>query len=223
MGNSIYHSALIYNRLVQLGLCQFFSKILIKHILAIMTAALTYGYRGKTTNFGDCSPCHCTTVAHFLNCGRWDDTKLEDILKGSVIQTVYGEALRFGKPVLCIVDDTIALKTKPSSRALHPIEDAYFYQFHLKHRQDYGHQTVSVMLSCNGLALDYAVIMYDKTRSKIQIVQDIAKELPVPPFSSFFLCDGRYTFCRCHLFIYRERLFCHRCVENEQGTLSCRI
>ena len=193
MGNSIYHSALIYNRLVQLGLCQFFSKILIKHILAIMTAALTYGYRGKTTNFGDCSPCHCTTVAHFLNCGRWDDTKLEDILKGSVIQTVYGEALRFGKPVLCIVDDTIALKTKPSSRALHPIEDAYFYQSHLKHRQDYGHQTVSVMLSCNGLALDYAVIMYDKTRSKIQIVQDIAKELPVPPVPSFFLCDSWYT------------------------------
>ena len=166
-----------------------------------MTAALTHGYRGKTTNFGDCSPCHRTTVAHFLNRGRWDDAKLADILKGAVIQTVYGEALRSGRSVFCIVDDTIASKTKPSSRALHPIEDAYFHQSHLKRRQDYGHQAVSVMLSCNGLVLNYAVIMYDKTRSKIQIVH----------------------FYRCHPCIYRERLFCHRCVENGQDTLSRRI
>ena len=36
-------------------------------------------------------------------------------------------------------------------RALHPIEDAYFHQSHLKGKQDYGHQAVAVMLSCNGI------------------------------------------------------------------------
>ena len=36
----------------------------------------------------------------------------------------------------------IASKTKPSLQALHPIEDAYFYQSHLKGKQDYGHQAV---------------------------------------------------------------------------------
>ena len=41
-----------------------------------------------------------------------------------------------------------ASKTKPSSQALHPIEDAYFHQSHLKGKQDYGHQAVAVMLSC---------------------------------------------------------------------------
>ena len=35
--------------------------------------------------------------------------------------------------------------------------------------------------------------MYDKTKSKIQIVQDIASELPDAPVPSFFLCDSWYT------------------------------
>ncbi|MCI9103452.1 MAG: hypothetical protein HFG47_09125 [Lachnospiraceae bacterium] len=45
---------------------------------------------------------------------------MEDLIKASVIQTVYGEALRSGKPVFCIVNDTIASKTKPSSRLCTP-------------------------------------------------------------------------------------------------------
>ena len=100
---------------------------------------------------------------------------LSDTLKRSVIEIIYSEAARTGKPVFCIVDDTIASKTKPSSRALHPIEDAYFHQSHLKGKQDYGHQAVSVMLSCNGIVLNYAFVLYNKSISKIDIVQDIAK------------------------------------------------
>ena len=88
-------------------------------------------------------------------------------LKRSVIEIIYSEAARTGKPVFCIVDDTIASKTKPSSRALHPIEDAYFHQSHLKGKQDYGHQAVSVMLSCNGIVLNYAFVLYNKSISKI--------------------------------------------------------
>ncbi len=91
------------------------------------------------------------------------------------------------------MDDTISSKTKPSSRALHPIEDAYFHQSHLKGRQDCGHQAVAVMLSCNGIVLNYAIVMYDKSKSKVKIVQEIADELPVPPVVSYFLCDSWYT------------------------------
>ena len=75
------------------------------------------------------------------------------------------------------MDDPIASKTKPLSRALHPIEDAYFHQSHLKKKQDYGHQAVAVILSCNGIVLNYAFVMYNKSISKIDIVQNIAKEL----------------------------------------------
>ena len=91
------------------------------------------------------------------------------------------------------MDDTIASHTKPSSQALHPIEAAYFHQSHLKGRQDYGHQIASVMLSCNGITLNYAVVLYNKTKSKIQIIQDIAAELPIAPVVSYFPCDSWYT------------------------------
>ena len=49
------------------------------------------------------------------------------------------------------------------------------------------------MLSCNGVILNYAFVMYNKSISKIDIVQNIAKELPVPPVMSYFLCDCWYV------------------------------
>jgi hypothetical protein len=118
---------------------------------------------------------------------------LESLIKAEVVGIIYKEAIMSGNPIYVIVDDTISSKTKPSSQALHPIEDAYFHQSHLKSKQDYGHQAVSVMLSCNGVTLNYAVVMYDKTKTKIQIAQDIAAELPQAPVLSYLLCDSWYT------------------------------
>lgn len=140
-------------------------------------SSFIYNQFKKTTDFAKNSSCHRTTIAHFLNSGKWDDSLLSDTLKCSVIEIIYSEAARTRKPVFCIVDDTIASKTKPSSQALHPIEDAYFHQFHLKGKQDYGHQAVAVMLSCNGIVLNYAFVMYNKSISKIDIVQLICKKL----------------------------------------------
>ena len=193
MENSIHHSELLYNCFKKLNLCRVFPQTTMKHIMTILISVFSLGYHGETIDFERYSPCHRTTVAHFLNKGKWDDSKMEDILKSTVIQIIYQEALRSGKTVFCIVDDTISSKTKPSSRALHPIEDAYFHQSHLKGKQDYGHQAVAVMLSCNGIVLNYALVMYDKSMSKVKIVQEIAKELPIPPVVSYFLCDSWYT------------------------------
>lgn len=116
--------------------------------MSILISIFLLGYHGKTTDFAKNSSCHRTTIAHFLNSGKWDDSSLSDTLKRSVIEIIYSEAARTGKPFFCIVDDTTASKTKPSSQALHPIEDAYFHQSHLKGKQDYGYQAVAVMLSC---------------------------------------------------------------------------
>jgi len=144
------------------------------------------GFKGKTVNFEQSGLCHRTTVAHFLNHGKRDDSRLEDTLKQAVIDIICHEAAVTGKQFFCIVDDTVSSHTKPSSKALHPIEEAYFHQSHLKRKQDYGHQAVAVMLSCNGLILNHAVIMYSKSKSKINIVLEIAEELPVPPVISYF-------------------------------------
>ena len=49
------------------------------------------------------------------------------------------------------------------------------------------------MLSCNGIVLNYAFVMYNKSISKIDIVQNIAKDLPVPPVSPiFFVTAGMF-------------------------------
>ena len=96
---------------------QIFSNRVIGHLMSILISIFISGYHGKTTDFAQNSPCHRTTVAHFLNSGKWDDSLLSDTLKRSVIEIIYSEAARTGKPVFCIVDDTIASKTKPSSRA----------------------------------------------------------------------------------------------------------
>ena len=97
---------------------------------------------------------------------------MQDVLKSSILQAIYREAQRSGQPIYCIVDDTIASHTRPSSQAVHPIEAAYFHQSHLKGKQDYGHQAVSVMLSCNGIVLNYAFVLYNK-------LSELAAELSV--------------------------------------------
>lgn len=193
VANSIHHSNSIYNYFKSLKLGLFLSDVYLNHLMTILVSVFLRGYRGKNIDFAEVSSQHRTTTAYFLNHGKWDDSALQDILKSSVIQIIYRKAQLSGKPVFCIVDDTIASHTKPSSQALHPIEAAYFHQSHLKGCHDYGHQVVSVMLSCNGIILNYAVILYDKSKSKIHIVQEIAKELPTAPVISYFLCDSWYT------------------------------
>lgn len=49
------------------------------------------------------------------------------------------------------------------------------------------------MLSCNRIILNYAVILYGKSCSKIQIVQEIAEKFPAAQVISNFLCDSWYT------------------------------
>ena len=206
MGSSIHESSAIFNALRKFSICEAFKYTVVKHIVAMLIAVFSFGYKGKTVQFAQASSCHRTTVAHFLNKGKWDSDLLETLLKRSVVQTIYEEARRTGKPIHCFVDDTISSKTKPSSQALHPIQDAYFHQSHLKKKKDYGHQAVAVMLSCNGITLNYAIVMYDKTKSKIQIVQEIASELPVAPVPSFFLCDSWYT-CSKVVAAFRQKGF----------------
>ena len=193
MGNSIYDSDVIFKLFLEFGLTKFYRRIVLGHIMSIMIAVFCVGYKGKISQVSDASPKHRTTVAHFLNHGDWEEEALTRLLKEAVIRIIYKMAVLTGKPIICIADDTISSKTKPSSRALHPIEDAYFHQSHLKKKQDYGHQAVAVLLSCNGITLPYDIVLYDKTKSKIQIVCEIANELPVAPVLSYFECDCWYT------------------------------
>ena len=67
--NSIYQSGILNNQLKQLNLCRIFPYTVVKHVLAILISVFSSGYHGKTKDFETYSPCHRTTVAHFLNKG----------------------------------------------------------------------------------------------------------------------------------------------------------
>lgn len=189
----IQYSKSLYNYFKQIKLTEFLSDVYIKHIMTIVLSVFIAGYKGKTINFECVSEHHRTTVAHFLNNGKWDSDRVQNIIKSTIIDIIWQESIKTGKPIYCTIDDTIASHTKPSSKALHPIEDAYYHMSHLKGCQDYGHQAVSVLLECKGIVLNYAIIMYNKTKSKIEIAKNIANELPQAPVKSYFLCDSWYT------------------------------
>ncbi len=126
IANSIQHSNTVFNCFKKFKLGLFLSDVYLRHLMTIIISVFLYGYHGKV------SSAHRTTIAHFLNHEKWDSDTLQDILKESIIHMIYQEAMRSGKPIFCMVDDTIASHTKLSSQAEHPIEAAYFHQSHLK-------------------------------------------------------------------------------------------
>lgn len=190
---SLRQSEEICKALKSISLGKILSDVYLEHISAIVHSVFMLGYKGKIVHTSLFSEKHRTTVSHFLNNGKWDSLRLEKALKKEIIDRIYGESRKSGAPVFCIVDDTIASHTKPSSQAKHPIEAAYFHQSHLKKRQDYGHQAVGIMLACNRIVLNYAIALYDKADSKIEIVRNIIKDLSRPPHKGYFLCDSWYA------------------------------
>ena len=193
MNKSIHYSEEICNCLKAQNIAQKLSDYVLGYVISIIISIFCAGYKGKTVDFEKHSNRHRTSISRFLKSERWDDHVLETAIKQVVLKTIYDESRNSGKPVLLIIDDTIASKTKPSSSASHPIESAYFHFSHLKGKQDYGHQAIGIMLSCNGITLNYGIIMYDKSKSKIELVKEIAEELPMAPNSSYLLCDSWYV------------------------------
>ena len=61
----------IYNQFKKLNLCKFYSNRVINHLMSILISIFISGYHGKTTDFAKNSSCHRTTIAHFLNSGKW--------------------------------------------------------------------------------------------------------------------------------------------------------
>ena len=74
LANTIHHSSFIYNQFKKLNLCKSFSNRVIGHLMSILISIFISGYHGKTTDFAKNSHCHRTTIAHFLNSGKWNDT-----------------------------------------------------------------------------------------------------------------------------------------------------
>src|SRR3712207_8979986 len=69
---------------------------------------------------------------------NWDENLLINALKSKVIDLIWNKSEKSQKPIYLIIDDTISEKTKPSSKAVNPIEKCYFHNSHLKRKTVYG-------------------------------------------------------------------------------------
>lgn len=139
-------------------------------------------------DFARYSDRHRTSLAHFLNKGKWNPAALEKALRESVIKKIYQHFRETKQPVLCIIDDTNASKTRPSSQAVHPMEATSNHMSHLKGRMDYGHQTIGVMLACGELVLNYAILLYDK--SQLRSATGIRRFWLLMSLTHFLCCVG---------------------------------
>ncbi len=193
MNTIIHHSEEICKRLSENNLLESVKTVSEAYVVSIMKSMFQAGYHGKTVDMERCNDRHRTSISRFLRNESIIDDALELSMKQRVTKIIYDESKTSGCPIFIITDDTICSKTIPSSKAKHPIEAAGFHFSHLKRKQDYGHQAVAVLMSFNRFALLYDTIRFDKSVSKLDIVKQIAEELPKAPIPSYFLCDSWYV------------------------------
>ncbi|MCL2026634.1 MAG: transposase [Leptospirales bacterium] len=179
----------------------YFTKPQVRHLQAIIVAMMLKGFSGKMIDVAEMS-CHAhrTCIGRFLDSGGWNEEYLMQAVKKHVVNTIWQEARRMGKPVYIIIDDTIYEKAKPSSQVKSPIYGCGFYKSHLKNKMVYGQQFVSCMLRCEDLVLPYDIVLYEKStdendtaRSKIGIACGIIKSLPSPPYGGYVVTDSWYS------------------------------
>ena len=153
------------------------------------------GYKGTVTDIVALSLADCrrTTFGKFLSEGSWNINYAWKGIKKFVISEIV-EKSSSETPIFVIYDDTIAEKTMPSSKAKNTIQETSFHHSHLKHKQVWGHQLLTTMLSNGKKVLPYSIQRYQKgEKSKIEMVCEIASTLPSPKGPAYGLCDSWFT------------------------------
>ena len=148
----------LYKFFKQLNFDLYLTKPQLKHLESIMNAMISKGFNGKISDIAELAPArHRTSISRFLSSDSWNEKLLERALKAYVVELIWTRAKETKKPIYFIIDDTISEKTKPSSKAINPIEKCSFHNSHLKGKNVYGHQILVSLLSCDGLVLPYSI------------------------------------------------------------------
>lgn len=157
-------------------------------------ASLQKGNTGKTTDFEELKSVHRTTYGHFLSKGKWDDKRVEDTQKRESFHTMSRLAGETNMPICVSIDDTIVKKTKPSSHAKHPTEEAGWNYSHLEQKVVYGYQIHATLLGCGDANVPYAIQRCCSDRgTKNDMTIDIINGLPDTLSPVYFLMDSWYT------------------------------
>jgi hypothetical protein len=179
----------------ELNITENFLKPQIKNMMAFIVSMMLDGFHGKLINVSDFAlNTTRTPITRFLNSMAWDDQMLLNAMQQYAIKRIWEKSVETGKPIYIIIDDTIAEKTKPSSKVQHPtIAGCSFHRSHLKQETVYGQQFVSILLECDELILPYDTILYNKKTSKIKIAENAILSLPYPAKKGYVLADSWYS------------------------------
>jgi hypothetical protein len=194
--NSIISNPLsLDNFFEELNFNFYLTKPQIQHLKDVVHSIFLDSYQGKINDISKLiSIKHRTSVTRFLSKSKWNEQLLFNSLKLKAIDLIWTRSKQTQKPIYVIIDDTISEKTKPSSKAINPIEKCSFHNSHLKKKSVYGHQIVVALLSCDELVLPYYLEIYDKnSMSKIDMATNLIASLPKPVNKGFVLCDSWYS------------------------------
>ena len=108
----------------------------LKHISNIIISSASKGFSGKITDMEEYSENHRTTIAHFLNKGKWDSDGVSETLSAEVYKHIYQN-----EPIVFVsLDDTVNEKHKASEKTRNPMDEVNSVYSHLKGGFVYGHQ-----------------------------------------------------------------------------------
>ncbi len=124
----------------------YYTKTVVKHLKEFIVAATFKRFTAKTIDIAEVSVNHRTTIGHFLNKGVWDKKYVDNVIKKEVIRFMLNQSNNSGQPIFVSTDDTVNKKTKPSSQAKSPIENASFHHSHLLGKTVWGHQVLTTMI-----------------------------------------------------------------------------
>lgn len=197
-----------------------YRQIVMNKIIAILTAMAIKGFTAKMTDIAEVAQCHRTDVSYFLSKSPWDDEPIKAMIKSESFKYIEQLSAETGAPIFVSHDDTVNCKTKPSSKALRPIQGAAFHHSHLLGKRVWGHQVQSTMVSCGDVALNYDLHRYDNSeqaeeaqkdtkggtseksgkskskknvQSKIAYAVGLVSGLPIPKTKAYFMADSWYS------------------------------
>lgn len=119
--------------LFNLGFLLYFSKPVLKHIEEFINGSTQKRYKGTVTDIVllSLANCHKITFGKFLSEGVRNINFAWKGIRKFIVHIVC-ERSSSNLPIFAIYDDTIAEKTKPSSKTKSPIQGTEFHQSHLK-------------------------------------------------------------------------------------------
>ena len=179
----------------KLGLISQFTSSVFNHILQIIDGMLSQNFNGtlsdihKKSFYNRCRQ----TISHMMTNSKWDEKILSDAIKNVSYEEVIHQAKIKNKPYFLIIDDTVCHKTKPSSLAKHPMQEASYHYSNLDKRSVYGHSIVQAMLHTDGLSYPIEVKRaHKKENNKMDNACNIISSAPEPDHKAYVCVDSWY-------------------------------